>query len=72
MRTREQQIDRAAIAYVNARKSMAEMTPREQAEAAWSPTSRRSVDELEDLIRAQRGLPALQARKANKKGGGSS
>ena len=36
-----------------------EMTPREQAEAAWSPTSRFSVDELEDLIRQQRGYPAL-------------
>ncbi len=35
-----------------------DMTPREQAEAAWSPTSRYSVDELEDLIRAERGYPA--------------
>lgn len=37
------------------------MSPREQAEAAaWSPTSRHAVDELEDLIREERGLPAKQ------------
>ncbi len=35
-----------------------DMTPREQAEAAWSPTSAYSVDELEDLIRVERGYPA--------------
>lgn len=35
------------------------MTPREQAEAAWSPTSPYSVDELEDLIREDRDLPPL-------------
>jgi hypothetical protein len=32
------------------------MTPREQAEAAWTPTSPYTVDELEDLIRERRGL----------------
>lgn len=36
--------------------ALAQMTPREQAEAAWTPTSRFSVDELEDLIRAERGM----------------
>lgn len=36
-----------------------QMTPREQAEAAWTPTSHRTVDELEDLIRQERGFPAL-------------
>jgi hypothetical protein len=35
------------------------MTPREQAEGAWTPTSRFNVDELEDQIRADRGLPPL-------------
>lgn len=35
------------------------LTPREQAEAAWTPTSRHTVDELEDLIRAERGYPPL-------------
>lgn len=45
----------------NAAPTVAQMTPREQAEAAWSPTSRHSVDELEDLIRADRGLPPVHA-----------
>lgn len=46
--------------------AMAQMTPREQAEAAFTPvagpTTGRvlSVDELEDRIRAQRGLPPLR------------
>lgn len=40
------------------------MTPREQAEAAWTPTSAYTVNELEDRIRAQRGLPPAQ-RKAS-------
>ncbi len=35
------------------------MTPREQAEAAWTPTSQLTVDELEDRIRAERGMPPL-------------
>lgn len=35
------------------------MTPREQAEAAWTPTSRSTVDELEDRIRAERGMPPI-------------
>lgn len=39
--------------------AMEQMTPREQAEAAWSPSSRYSIDQLEDLIREQRGYPAL-------------
>ena len=36
-----------------------QMTPREQAEAAWTPTDPRTVDEIEDSIRADRGLPPL-------------
>ena len=36
------------------------MTPREQAEAAWSPTTPfTSLEELEDVIRAHRGLPPV-------------
>lgn len=35
------------------------LTPREQAEAAWTPTSPYTVDELEDRIRADRDLPPL-------------
>lgn len=39
------------------RQLAASMTPRQQAEAAWTPTGP-PVDELESLIRAERGLPA--------------
>lgn len=45
----------------NAAPTMAQMTPREQAEAAWSPTSTLTVDELEDRIRIRRGLPPVHA-----------
>lgn len=38
--------------------AMEQMTPREQAEAAYTPTGP-SVNELEDRIRARRGLPPL-------------
>ena len=41
--------------------AQAQMTPREQAEAAWTPTSPYSVDELEALIRVERGLPAARS-----------
>lgn len=44
--------------------AMQAMTPREQAEAAWTPTSRFTVDELEDLIRLDRGLPAIHDAKS--------
>lgn len=40
----------------------AQMTPREQAEAAWTPTSPHTVDELEDLIRADRGMAPVHAK----------
>lgn len=39
--------------------AVSRMTPREQAEAAWSPVSKFTVDELEDRIRKRRGLPPL-------------
>lgn len=42
-----------------ARQLVATMTPRQQAEAAWTPTSP-SVDVLEARIRSERGLPVLQ------------
>jgi len=45
----------AAMAISN--EACARMTPREQAESAWTPTSRLSIDQLEDQIRADRGLP---------------
>lgn len=59
MRTREQAIQNAAQAFVDGLLTCQQMTPREQAEAAWTPTSRYTVDELEDLIRDQRGLTPL-------------
>lgn len=58
-RTQEQAIKRAAAAYAAARTACAQMTPREQAEAAWTPTSRYSVDELEDRIRRRRGMDPI-------------
>lgn len=45
--------------------AMTQMTPREQAEAAWTPTSPYTVDQLEDRIRAHRGLPPTHASKAS-------
>lgn len=59
-RTRTQRIARAAAAYVAARNACAQMTPREQAEAAFTPTGP-SVTELEGRIRARRGLSAARA-----------
>ncbi|MDO3397016.1 hypothetical protein QWJ41_14915 [Nocardioides sp. SOB44] len=59
MAHREQEcIEAAADVLVASDEAIEQMTPREQAEAAWTPTCRRSVDELEDLIRGQRGLAA--------------
>lgn len=63
MRTREQAIANAGKAYAEVRATCASMTPREQAEAAWSPTSRLTVDELEDRIRARRGMTPLNREK---------
>lgn len=60
-RTREQAIERAGAALARWRHTIAQMTPREQAEAAWSPTSKHTVDELEDLIRIRRGLDPIHS-----------
>lgn len=54
--TREEAIAAAAAVLATSNAACAQMTPREQAEAAWTPTSPYTVDELEDRIRAQRGL----------------
>lgn len=61
-RTRAQAIDAACEAFAQLLVTAAQMTPREQAEASWSPTSRFTVDELEDQIRADRGMPPLHRR----------
>ncbi|GAB2762758.1 hypothetical protein [Nocardioides pakistanensis] len=54
--TREQAIKAAGQTLAASRAACAQMTPREQAEAAWTPTSPYSVDELEQQIRAQRSI----------------
>ncbi len=53
-------IEAAGEALAATRLAASRMTPREQAESAWTPTSRFTVDELEDRIRARRGLPSLK------------
>lgn len=57
-RTREQSIGLAAKAFANAIATCEQMTPREQAEAAWRPGGP-TVDELEDRIRIRRGLEPI-------------
>lgn len=54
--TRTEAIRRAGSKLAASIEACAQMTPREQAEAAWTPTSPYTVDELEDLIREQRGM----------------
>lgn len=54
----DQAIRNAGRTLAIGRRLMASMTPRQQAEAAWTPTGP-SVDVLEDEIRAERGLPPL-------------
>lgn len=65
MSTEQECIDAAGAVLAASDAACAQMTPREQAEAAWTPTSPHSVDELEDQIRADRGLPAVHAAKAS-------
>lgn len=55
-RTEEECIGRAGAVLAASDEAIAQMTPREQAEAAWTPTEPFSVDEKEDLIREGRGL----------------
>ena len=76
--TTDECITQAAKAYTNARAACAQMTPREQAEAAqtatapWFPeqygepgrTEPYTVDELEDRIRVRRGLPRIHDAKS--------
>lgn len=56
MTTRNDAINAAGRILAASDMACAQMTPREQAEAAWTPTSPYSVDELEGLIRAERGI----------------
>lgn len=59
MTTRQEAIDAAADVLVASDRACAQMTPREQATAAWHPGSRLTVEEIEDRIRIRRGLDPL-------------
>jgi hypothetical protein len=59
--TREQAIAQAGQVVAQMEATAAQMTPRQLAEASWTPTSPYSVDELEQEIRADRGLPLARA-----------
>jgi hypothetical protein len=52
--TRAEAIDAAAEVFAAADLACAQMTPREQAEAAWTPTSPYDVEQLEQRIRVRR------------------
>ena len=61
----EAAVQRVAEAFRNARALVAQMTPREQAEAAWRDNSPyASVDELEDQIRIDRGMAPIHDAKS--------
>jgi hypothetical protein len=55
-KTREECLDDFARALAESEAICAGMSPREQAEAAWTPASPHSVDELEASIRLRRAL----------------
>lgn len=63
--TEQEAIEAAGRIFATVEAACARMTPREQAEAAWSPTSRLTVDELEDRIRGRRGLPPLERKRGD-------
>jgi len=62
MPTEQECIEAAGRVLAQGRATQAQMTPREQAEAAWTPTSPYSVDELEDRIRRRRGMAPADRR----------
>ncbi len=61
MTTRDEALDAAAACLAQARADQAARSPREAAEAAWSPGGP-SVNEIEAEIRADRGLPVASRR----------
>lgn len=65
MTSREEAIAAAGRDLAASDLAQAKMTPREQAEAAWTPTSPYTVDELEDRIRVRRGMPPIHDVKAS-------
>lgn len=62
MTARAELIAKAGAGLARMRQAVASMTPRQQAEAAWTPTCGSTVEQLEDEIRAQRGLPQIDRR----------
>ena len=64
MPTEEECIQAAGEVLANGWLAQAQMTAREQAEGAWHPGSRFTVDELEDRIRRKRGLPPIHDAKS--------
>lgn len=64
MTSRSEAVSNAGRVLAATRAKQAAMSPREQADAAWEPTCGKTVQELEDQIRAQRGLPRTR-RKAS-------
>lgn len=59
--TREEAVAAAGAIYAAALAEQDEQTPREAAEAAYLPGGP-SIDELENRVRARRGLPAASQR----------
>lgn len=59
MPTEQECIDAAGAVLAASDLAIAQMTPREQAEAAWTPTSKDSVEQIEDRIRVRRGLTPI-------------
>lgn len=62
--TRNHAITQAGETLAVAERTVAQMTPREQAEAAWTPTCPVTVDQLEERIRARRGMPTTHDAKS--------
>lgn len=61
MRPRQEVIREAGQALATARRIADEMGPRELAEAIWRHGMDKTVDDLENEIRTERGLPLRQA-----------
>lgn len=59
--TRHEAIAQAGQIIAQAVAVSEQMTPRQLAEASWTPTSPYTVDQLEDRIRQRRGLPLAHA-----------
>lgn len=59
MTTRSESVEQAGRVLAAGLAAQQSMTPRQQAESAWEPSCGLSVDDVEDLIRVQRGLPQI-------------